>query len=160
MLCCVQSGETALSWAIWKGYVNIVQILVNHGAAVDYRDKVTNCDYLLTCGWSSGCGSLLSLLVLIYSIVIPGLMRAIRPCCVKSRLGCQLDAWFIVQECYVYHNYLLWTFFTYLYSILITSLHWYPLWFDLLFMCAHGSGIVKYHLWLCHSVVFHNESWL
>ena len=58
MLCCVQTGETALWWASSGGYVNIVQMMVNHGAAVDLgRDKVTNHDdYLLTCGWSFGCG--------------------------------------------------------------------------------------------------------
>ena len=57
MLCCVQSGETALSWAASEGYANIVQMLVDHGAAVDLgRDKVTNHDYLFTCGWSFGCG--------------------------------------------------------------------------------------------------------
>ena len=57
MLCCVQSGETALSWAAYLGYTNIVQMLVDHGAAVDLgRDKVTNHDYLLICGWGFGCG--------------------------------------------------------------------------------------------------------
>ena len=57
MLCCVQSGETALYWAVCHGHVNIVQMLVSHGAAVDLgRDMVTNHDYLLTCGWSFGCG--------------------------------------------------------------------------------------------------------
>ena len=57
MLCCVQTGQTALWWAAYKGYVNIVQMMVNHGAAVDLgRNKVTNYDYLLTCGWSFGCG--------------------------------------------------------------------------------------------------------
>ena len=57
MLCCVQSGETALYWAALRGDVNIVQMLVDHGAAVDLgRDEVTNHDYLLACGWSFGCG--------------------------------------------------------------------------------------------------------
>ena len=42
MLCCVQSGETALYWAAWRGDVDIVQILINFHAAVDIRDKVTN----------------------------------------------------------------------------------------------------------------------
>ena len=57
MLCCVQSGKTALWWAAHFDYVNIVQMMVNHGAAVDLsRDMVTNHDYLLTCGWSFGCG--------------------------------------------------------------------------------------------------------
>ena len=54
MLCCVQSGRTALYWAAYYGYVNIVQVLVDHGAAVDLgRNEVTN---LLTCGWNFGCG--------------------------------------------------------------------------------------------------------
>jgi hypothetical protein len=57
MLCCVQSGQTALYWAVYRGDVIIVQMLVDHGAAVDLgRDEVTNHDYLLTCGWSFGCG--------------------------------------------------------------------------------------------------------
>ena len=33
---------TAVYWAIYWGYVNIVQILIDYGAAVDIRDKVTN----------------------------------------------------------------------------------------------------------------------
>ena len=47
MLCCVQTGQTALYWAASRGYVNIVQMMVNHGAAVDLgRNEVTNYDYL------------------------------------------------------------------------------------------------------------------
>ena len=42
MLCCVQSGQTALYWAADGGYANIVQMLVDYGAAVDIRTKVTN----------------------------------------------------------------------------------------------------------------------
>ena len=43
MLCCVQRGRTALYWAALHGDVNIVQMLVYHGAAVDLgRDEVTN----------------------------------------------------------------------------------------------------------------------
>ena len=39
------------------GHANTVQVLVNYGAPVDLGgDKVTNHDYLLTCGWSFGCG--------------------------------------------------------------------------------------------------------
>ena len=57
MLCCVQGGQTALYWAARCGDVNVVQMLVDHGAAVDLgRDLVTNHDYLFTCGWSFGCG--------------------------------------------------------------------------------------------------------
>jgi ankyrin repeat protein len=57
MLCCVQSGKTALYWAARDGYVNIVQTLIDHSAAVDLgRDEVTNHNYLLTYGWSFGCG--------------------------------------------------------------------------------------------------------
>ena len=57
MLCCVQNGPTALYWAAHEGYINIVQTLVNHSAAVDLgRDKVINHHYLLTCGWSFVCG--------------------------------------------------------------------------------------------------------
>ena len=57
MLCCVQSGLTALYWAAWRGDANIVQIMVDYGATVDLgRDVVTSHDYLLTCGWSFGCG--------------------------------------------------------------------------------------------------------
>ena len=67
MLCCVQSGQTALYWAARRGYANIVQMLVDHGAAVDLgREKVTNHDYLLTCGWSFGCGFIVIMQVLIY----------------------------------------------------------------------------------------------
>ena len=56
MLCCVQRGETALFWAADRGDVIIVQMLVDHGAAVDLgRSEVTNHDYPLTCGWSFGC---------------------------------------------------------------------------------------------------------
>ena len=45
MLCCVQSGLTALYWAAWNGDVVIVQMLVDHGAAVDLsRDVVINHD--------------------------------------------------------------------------------------------------------------------
>ena len=55
MLYCVQDGETALYWAADRGDGNTVQMLVDHGAAVDLgRDEVTN--YLLSCGWSFGCG--------------------------------------------------------------------------------------------------------
>ena len=59
MLCCVQDGLTALYWAARYGDVILVQILVDHGAAVDLgRDEVkfNNHDYQLTCGWNSGCG--------------------------------------------------------------------------------------------------------
>ena len=57
MLCCVQSGETALYWAACYCDANIVQMLVDYGAALDLgRGEVTNHDYLLTCGWSFGCG--------------------------------------------------------------------------------------------------------
>ena len=56
-LCCVQSGQTALYWAAYEGYANIVQMLVDYGAAVDLgRNKVTNYNYLLTCRWGFGCG--------------------------------------------------------------------------------------------------------
>ena len=42
MLCCVQSGRTALYWAACLGYDNIVQTLIDHGAAVDLsRNEVT-----------------------------------------------------------------------------------------------------------------------
>ena len=37
MLCCVQDGWTALYWAAFEGYNNIVQMLIDHGAAVDLR---------------------------------------------------------------------------------------------------------------------------
>ena len=40
MLCCVQGGQTALYWAAREGYDNIVQMLVDHGAAVDLRTYV------------------------------------------------------------------------------------------------------------------------
>ena len=58
MLCCVQSGETALYWAVDRDYASIVQMLVDYGAAVDLgrNNEVTNHDYRLTCGWSFGCG--------------------------------------------------------------------------------------------------------
>ena len=71
MLCCVQSGLTALYWAAREGDVNIVQMLVNHGAAVDLgRDVVTNHDYLLTCGWSFGYSSHTSTLLITTSFVL------------------------------------------------------------------------------------------
>ena len=42
MLCCVQGGRTALYWAALRGHVNIVQMLIDHGAAVDLgRNEVT-----------------------------------------------------------------------------------------------------------------------
>ena len=40
MLCCVQSGETALYWAAYKGHVEKVKMLVKYGAAVDIRNEV------------------------------------------------------------------------------------------------------------------------
>jgi ankyrin repeat protein len=59
MLCCVhvQSGRTALCWAAYRGDVNIVQMLIDHGAAMDLGKDVyvlISHDYLLTCGWSFG----------------------------------------------------------------------------------------------------------
>ena len=64
MLCCVQGGPTALYWAADRGYAHIVQILVDHGAAVDLgRNMVTNMYYLM--GGILGVISLLSMLVLI-----------------------------------------------------------------------------------------------
>ena len=66
-----QSGKTAVyvvyniyDWAAYNGDVNMVQMLVDHCSAVDLgRNEVTN-DYmdLLTCGWSLGVVSLLSML--------------------------------------------------------------------------------------------------
>ena len=42
MLCCVQSGQTALYRAVLEGYDNIVQILIDYSAAVHLgRDDVT-----------------------------------------------------------------------------------------------------------------------
>ena len=42
MLCCVQSGQTALYWAAHEGYDNIVQILIDYSTAVDIGwDEVT-----------------------------------------------------------------------------------------------------------------------
>ena len=60
MLCCVQRGRTALYWAALHGDVNIVQMLVYHGAAVDLgRDEVTN---LLNLGGVVGVVFLLALI--------------------------------------------------------------------------------------------------
>jgi hypothetical protein len=57
ILCCVQSGQTALYWAVYRGDVDIFQMLIDHGAAVDLsRNTVTNHDYQSTFGWSFGCG--------------------------------------------------------------------------------------------------------
>ena len=42
-----QSGKTALYWAAWHGDVNMVQMLVDHGAAVDLGRDEVNHDYLL-----------------------------------------------------------------------------------------------------------------
>ena len=36
----LQSGETALHKASREGHVEVVKTLVDHGAAVDVRDKV------------------------------------------------------------------------------------------------------------------------
>ena len=38
----MQNGETALHKASLKGHIDIVQLLVKYGAAVDIRDKVSN----------------------------------------------------------------------------------------------------------------------
>ena len=41
MLCCVQGGQTALYWAALEGHDNIVQMLIDRGAAVDLgRDNL------------------------------------------------------------------------------------------------------------------------
>ena len=41
MLYCVQGGQTALWWAAREGYDNIVQMLIDRGAAVDLgRDNL------------------------------------------------------------------------------------------------------------------------
>jgi hypothetical protein len=43
LICCIQSGQTALYWAVYGGYVDIVQMLIDHGAAVDLgRNEVAN----------------------------------------------------------------------------------------------------------------------
>ena len=87
MLCCVQSGETALHWAALDGYADIVQLLVDYGAAVDLgRDKVTNHDYLLTCGWSFGCGFI--------NIHIP----------IRAGSVCDDIAWFLIPAVWKYHH--------------------------------------------------------
>ena len=86
MLCCVQSSETALYWAAWHGYANIVQMLVDHDAAVDLgRDEVTN---LLTYRWSFGCVIHASA-DLVYNLIL-GLMRAVRP-----KVLCEIWAWLL-----------------------------------------------------------------
>ena len=36
VLRCVQSGQTALYWAALEGYDNIVQMLIDYSAAVDF----------------------------------------------------------------------------------------------------------------------------
>jgi ankyrin repeat protein len=57
MLCCIQSGRTALYWAAYHGDVDVFQMLIDHGAVMDLsRNTVTNHDYLLTFGWNFGCG--------------------------------------------------------------------------------------------------------
>ena len=38
----LQSGETALHEAAWKGHVEVVKMLVKYGAAVDIRTRVFN----------------------------------------------------------------------------------------------------------------------
>ena len=58
MLCRIQSGLTALYWAARKGYVNIVQMLINYGAAVDIRTKVTNINCVRLMGGEEGVASL------------------------------------------------------------------------------------------------------
>ena len=36
----LQDGMGALSWAAFKGHIDIIKLLVKHGGAVDIRDKV------------------------------------------------------------------------------------------------------------------------
>ena len=43
----LQYGQTALFKAAEKGHADTVKMLVNYGATVDIRDKVTNC--FITC---------------------------------------------------------------------------------------------------------------
>ena len=38
----LQAGETALHWAARQNRVDIIKMLVDYGAVVDIRDKVTN----------------------------------------------------------------------------------------------------------------------
>ena len=41
----LQYGETALHKAALKGHVEVVELLVKYGAAVDIRNKVLHCTY-------------------------------------------------------------------------------------------------------------------
>ena len=38
----LQNGETALHLAVARGKVEVIDLLVKHGAAVDTRDKVVS----------------------------------------------------------------------------------------------------------------------
>ena len=38
----LQNGDTALHEAAWEGKVEVINLLVKHGAAVDIRDKVVS----------------------------------------------------------------------------------------------------------------------
>jgi ankyrin repeat protein len=40
----LQWGDTALHWAAARGYVEVINLLVKHGAAVDIRNKVEPCN--------------------------------------------------------------------------------------------------------------------
>ena len=46
----MQRGRTALYWAAYRGCVDIVQVLIDYGAAVDLgRDKVVYVHIMLKC---------------------------------------------------------------------------------------------------------------
>ena len=44
----LQYGDTALHDAAWAGKVEVINLLVKHGAAVDTRDKVEPCNIYCT----------------------------------------------------------------------------------------------------------------
>ena len=72
----MQFGGTALFWAARDGYVNIVQMMVDHGATVDlgrHNDWVT----MIILNWWVGFGvcvvTLLSLFLSIYTCSVTAL---------------------------------------------------------------------------------------
>ena len=53
LLLSLQDGQTALFYAASRGHTDTVKMLVDYGAAVDFRDKVGNLGHSsIPCKWS------------------------------------------------------------------------------------------------------------